>query len=99
MGAVDPQGVANLDPTGKVCMIYVGDHLTLLHTKSISSGPHGFKEEDFEGSFAIYLYIIFLLFNGKVTKVSAYASSLYSDTIPTYRYRNDIGISRFFLCP
>ena len=26
--------------------IYVGDHLTSLHTKSISSGPHGFRVED-----------------------------------------------------
>ena len=24
----------------------VGDHQTLLHTKSVSSGPHGFREED-----------------------------------------------------
>ena len=27
--------------------IYVGDHLTLLHTKYLSSGPHCFREEDF----------------------------------------------------
>ena len=27
--------------------IYVGDHQTLLHTKSLSSGPHGFREENF----------------------------------------------------
>ena len=27
--------------------IYVGDHITLLHTKSVSSGPHGFREKDF----------------------------------------------------
>ena len=25
--------------------IYVGDHLTLLHTKYISCGPHGFRED------------------------------------------------------
>ena len=28
-------------------MIYVGGHLTLLHTKYLSSGPYGFREEDF----------------------------------------------------
>ena len=27
--------------------IYVGDHLMLLHTKYLSSGPYGFREEDF----------------------------------------------------
>ena len=27
--------------------ISVGDHKTLLHTKYISTGPHGFREEDF----------------------------------------------------
>ena len=26
--------------------IYEGDDLTLLNTKYLSSGPHGFKEED-----------------------------------------------------
>ena len=26
--------------------IYVGDHLTLLHTKYLSSGSHSFREED-----------------------------------------------------
>ena len=33
MGANEPRGVANLDPRGMVGRIYVGDHLTLLHTK------------------------------------------------------------------
>ena len=47
MGANDPQGVVNLDPRGLIGKIYVGDHLTLLHTKYISCGPHGFREEDF----------------------------------------------------
>ena len=37
--------------------MYVGDLQTLLHTQSVSSGPHGFKEEDFEGSLAIQFYI------------------------------------------
>ena len=41
------RGVTNLDPRGIVGRIYVGDHLTLLHSKYISSGPHGFREEDF----------------------------------------------------
>ena len=47
MGAIEPWGVANLDPRGMVGRIYVGDHLTLLHTKYLSSGPYGFREEDF----------------------------------------------------
>ena len=42
-----PLGVANLDPRGMVGRIYVGDHYTLLHTKYISSGSHGFREEGF----------------------------------------------------
>ena len=32
MGANEPQGVAILDPRGMIGRIYVGDHLTLLHT-------------------------------------------------------------------
>ena len=47
MGANDPWGVANLNPRGLIGRIYVGEHYTLLHTKYISSGPHGFREEDF----------------------------------------------------
>ena len=39
-------GVANLDSRGMVGRIYVGDHQTLLHTKYISCGSHGFREED-----------------------------------------------------
>ena len=39
--------MANLDPRGLIGRIYVGDHYTLLHTKYRSSGPHGFREEDF----------------------------------------------------
>ena len=54
MGANNPLGVANLDPRGMVDRIYVGDHLTLLHTKSISSQPHGFREEDFRRFFSYY---------------------------------------------
>ena len=47
MGANESCGVANLDPRGMVGRIYVGDHKTLLHIKSVSSVPHGFREEDF----------------------------------------------------
>ena len=39
--------MASLDPRGMVGRIYVGDHLSLLHTKYLSSGPHSFREEDF----------------------------------------------------
>ena len=38
MGANEPQGMPNLNPWGMVGKIYVGDHLTLLHTKYLSSG-------------------------------------------------------------
>ena len=47
MGDNDPRGVASLDPRGLMGRIYVGDHQTLLYTKYISSGPHGFRQEDF----------------------------------------------------
>ena len=39
--------MANSHPRGMVGRIYEGDYLSLLHTKYISSGPHGFREEDF----------------------------------------------------
>ena len=42
-----PWGVASLEPKGLIDRIYVVDHYTLLHTKYISSGPYGFREEDF----------------------------------------------------
>ena len=45
MRANEPRGVANLDPRGMVGRIYVGDYLTLLLTKYLSSGPHGFRED------------------------------------------------------
>ena len=38
--------MVSLGPRGMVGRIYVGDHLTLLHTKYLSSGPYGFREED-----------------------------------------------------
>ena len=47
MRANEPWGMPNLDPRGMVGRIYVGDHLTLLHTKYLSSGPHDFRKEDF----------------------------------------------------
>ena len=50
MGANDPQDVASLDLRG---LIYVGDHETLLHTKYVSCGPHGFREEDF---FSVFFF-------------------------------------------
>ena len=50
MGANEPWGVANLDPWGMVDRIYESDHLTLLNTKYLSSGPHGFRVEDFLSS-------------------------------------------------
>ena len=53
MGANEPWSVTNLDPRGMIGGIYVGDHLTLLHTKYLSSGPYGFREEDFLSFFSI----------------------------------------------
>ena len=47
MGANDPRGGAIFDPRGMIGRIYIEDHLTLLHTKYESSGPCGFREEDF----------------------------------------------------
>ena len=52
-GANDPRGVASLDPRALIGRIYEGDHYTLLHTKYISCGPHGFREEDFFKVFPI----------------------------------------------
>ena len=45
MGGNEPRGVVNFDPRGMVGRIYVGDHLTLLHTKYLSSGRYGFRED------------------------------------------------------
>ena len=45
MGANEHRGVATSDPRGMVGRIYVGDHLSLLHTKYLSSGPYGFNED------------------------------------------------------
>ena len=46
MGANDPRCMRSLDSRGMFGRIYVGDHQTLLHTKSVSSWNHGFREED-----------------------------------------------------
>ena len=53
MGDNEPRGVASLDPRGLNGRVYVGDHKTLLHTKYVSSGPHGFREEEYL-SFSYY---------------------------------------------
>ena len=45
MRANEPRGVANLDPRGMVGRIYVQKVTTLLHTRYLSSGPHGFRED------------------------------------------------------
>ena len=42
--------MASLGPRGLIGRVYVGDHKTLLHTKYISSGPHGFREDFFSFS-------------------------------------------------
>ena len=47
VGAYDARGLANLDPRGMVGRIYIGDLYTLPHTKYVSAGPRGFREEDF----------------------------------------------------
>ena len=65
MGANELQGMVNLEPRGMIDRIYVGDHLTLLHTKYLSSGPYGFREEDRPPSGPLwkyrFLYRFFLL--------------------------------------
>ena len=45
MGANEPRGVTNLDSRGMIGRIYVGDHVTLLHTKYLSSGYYGLRED------------------------------------------------------
>ena len=53
METLDPQGDASLIPRGLIGRFCVGDHYTLLHTKYISCGPHGFREKYFESFFNI----------------------------------------------
>ena len=40
--------VANMDSRGIAGTIYVKDHQTLLYTKHISCGPHGYKKRFFK---------------------------------------------------
>ena len=47
METIDPRGMAKFDPRGMIGIIYNGDYQTLLHTKYRSSGPSGFRDEDF----------------------------------------------------
>ena len=47
MGANNTRGGVIFDPRAMVGMIYREDHYTMLHTKYESSGPCGFREEDF----------------------------------------------------
>ena len=47
MGANDPRGMASLDPRGLIGRIYVVDHYTVLHTKYISSEPHGSRGDNY----------------------------------------------------
>ena len=47
MGPNDTRGVASLDPRGLIGRILYSGHYTLLHSKYISSGHHGFREDDF----------------------------------------------------
>ena len=42
-----PRGGARMNPRGTVGRIYKEEHYTLLQTKYESSGPCGFREEDF----------------------------------------------------
>ena len=39
--------MACMDPRGTVGSIYKGEYYTLVHTTYESSGPYGFREEDF----------------------------------------------------
>ena len=48
--------MASSDPRGLIGRIYVVDNYTLLHTKYISSGLHGFREQNFI-SFSHYKYM------------------------------------------
>ena len=55
-----PWGLASLHPSGMFGRIYVEDHQTFLHTKSVSSGPYGLSKEDFLRFFSytvLYKYI------------------------------------------
>ena len=63
METLAPRNRASLDPGDLMGVIYVGDHLTFLYTKYISSGPHSFGEEDLD--FLQYTSIWKLLIPGE----------------------------------
>ena len=67
MEANDPRQRANLDPRGMVGRVYVADHQTSLHTLSVSSGLHGFKEDFlmFFSYIALYKHMIDPLWCGQ----------------------------------
>ena len=59
---IDTRAVAKFDPWAMIGTIYNGDYQTLLHTKYRSSGPCGFREEDFlKLFFPLKVYGIYLL--------------------------------------
>ena len=51
METIDFEGRASLDHRSLIGRIFIGDHWKSLHTKYISSGRHGFKDEYFKGVF------------------------------------------------
>ena len=53
LGAIIHWGVASLDPRGLVGRKYVGNHLTVIYTKYISCGLHGFRVKNFKDFFCI----------------------------------------------
>ena len=52
---MSPGAMVSLDPRGTVGRIYKSNLLTLLTTKYLSSGPHGFREEYFFKFFPLYI--------------------------------------------
>ena len=59
MGANDPRGVASLGPRGLIGRIYVGDHLTLLHTKYVAVG---LIVSEKKGGFKFFFFFFFFFF-------------------------------------
>ena len=53
MEVLDPWGWVSLDPRGLIDRIYIGNHYTLLFTKHISCGPHGFRDKIFKVFFPL----------------------------------------------
>ena len=52
MGDNDHLRSGQFGPRGMVGRINVENHQTLLHPKSVSSGPYGFREEDLRRFFS-----------------------------------------------